>query len=270
MPDPTIAAVAVTYRVRDATLVSRVDLEVRPGELVAVIGPNGAGKSTLLSLLSGNLRPSEGEVLINGIDTSRALPGDLALERSILTQREPIDIPYTAVQVVEMGRFPHRRDESNTREQDAAVVADAMDQTDTARLAGRRFVTLSKGEQTRVALARVIAQATPIILLDEPTTALDVAHQERIMSRAVALSARKTVVVVLHDLNAAAVHADRIVLMNEGAIVAEGGPRDVLGADLLTAVYQQKMVVVEHPFRDCPLILTADNESPAQPTTFGP
>jgi iron complex transport system ATP-binding protein len=262
-PKHTIVATAVTYRVQGATLVSDVDLEVKPGELLAVIGPNGAGKSTLLNLLSGDLHPTDGEVLISGINTSRALPGDLALERSILTQREPIDIPYTASQVVAMGRFPHRRDETNTRERDAAAVADAMAQTDTTRFANRTYSTLSRGEQTRVSLARVIAQATPIILLDEPTTALDVAHQERIMNRAVALAQQKAVVVALHDLNAAAVHADRILVMNQGAVVAEGGPREVLQADLLTTVYGQPMVVVEHPFRDRPLILTANEPRPA-------
>jgi iron complex transport system ATP-binding protein len=259
MPEPTIVATGATYRVQGATLVSDVDLEVAPGELVAVIGPNGAGKSTLLSLLSGDLHPTEGEVLINGIDTSRALPGDLALERSILTQREPIDIPYTASQVVAMGRFPHRRDEANTRDRDSAVIADAMAQTDTTRFSGRTYTTLSRGEQTRVSLARVIAQTTPIILLDEPTTALDVAHQERIMNLTAVLAEDRTVVAVLHDLNAAAVHANRILVMSEGAVVADGGPHQVLQADLLTSVYAQPMVVVDHPFRDCPLVLTADN-----------
>ncbi len=259
MSDPTIVADKVTYRIQGATLVSDIEIKVSPGELVAVIGPNGAGKSTLLNLLSGTLHPTEGEVFLNGISTSHALPGDLALERSILTQREPIDIPYTAIQVVEMGRFPHRRDQANTREKDSEAVADAMAQTDTTRFAGRTYATLSKGEQTRVSLARVIAQATPIILLDEPTAALDVAHQERIMKRAVQLARQqRTTVVVLHDLNAAAVHADRIILMNQGTVVARGQPREVLQADLLSTVYDQPMVVVDHPFRDCPLVLTAN------------
>lgn len=264
MSEPTIVANQVTYRVQDATLVSGVDLQVTPGELVAVIGPNGAGKSTLLNLLSGTLHPSAGEVFLNGIDTSRALPGDLALERSILTQRESIDIPYTVAQVVAMGRFPYRRDETNTQERDARAVADAMAQTDTTRFANRTYTTLSKGEQTRVSLARVIAQATPIVLLDEPTTALDVAHQERILNRTVELARQqKTTVVVLHDLNAAAVHADRIVVMNQGRVVADGAPREVLLADLLSTVYDQPMVVVDHPFRNCPLVLTENTKRPS-------
>jgi iron complex transport system ATP-binding protein len=259
MSEATVVARSLTYQVGDATLVDGVDFEASEGELVAVIGPNGAGKSTLLNLLAGNLRPTAGDVLLNGVDASDALPGDLALLRSMLTQREPIEIPYTAAQVVQIGRFPHRRDENNSASRDAAVVAEAMASTDTTQFATRIYATLSGGEQTRVSLARVLAQDTPIVFLDEPTSALDVAHQERVMSEAVRVSRQhRAVVVVLHDLNAAAMHADRIVLMNQGAVVARGYPRDVLRQDLLSTVYSQSMVVVDHPFRDCPLVLTAD------------
>ncbi len=260
MPDAAVVADSLTYRIGDAVLVSEVHFEATPGSLIAVIGPNGAGKSTLLNLLAGNLRPSEGRVILNGTDASTALPGDLALARSMLTQRSPIDIPFTAAQVVAMGRFPYRRDDANTSERDAAAVAEAMDRTDTAQFASRIYATLSGGERTRVSLARVLAQDTPIVLLDEPTTALDVAHEERIMGETVQLSRRqRAVIVVLHDLNAAAVHADQIVVMNGGAIVARGRPRQVLEESLLSEVYRQPMVVVDHPFRDCPLVLTADS-----------
>ena len=259
MPEPAVAATSLTYRVGDATLVANVDFAAARGELVAVIGPNGAGKSTLLNLLSGDLQPSEGQVVLDSVDIADALPGDLALVRSMLTQRTPVDIPYTAAQVVNMGRFPHRRDEANSAERDSAAVAEAMDRTDTSRFAGRVYATLSGGERTRVSLARVFAQKTPIVFLDEPTTALDVAHQERIMGETVRLSReQRAVVVVLHDLNAAAVHADRIVLMNQSEVVAGGRPREVLQEALLSEVYAQRMVVVDHPFRDCPLVLAAD------------
>ena len=259
MPEPAVAATSLTYRVGDATLVSNVDFTAARGELVAVIGPNGAGKSTLLNLLSGDLQPSEGRVVLDSVAIADALPGDLALVRSMLTQRTPVDIPYTAAQVVNMGRFPHRRDEANSAERDSAAVAEAMDRTDTSRFAGRVYATLSGGERTRVSLARVFAQKTPIVFLDEPTTALDVAHQERIMGETVRLSReQRAVVVVLHDLNAAAVHADRIVLMNQSEVVAGGRPREVLQEALLSEVYAQRMVVVDHPFRDCPLVLAAD------------
>lgn len=262
MSDATVIGRSLTYRVGEAALVTGVDFEAAPGELVAVIGPNGAGKSTLLNLLAGNLRPTEGHVLLDRVDISEAPPGDLALLRSMLTQREPIDIPYTAAQVVQMGRFPHRRDENNSAARDAAAVADAMSRTDTTQFATRIYATLSGGEQTRVSLARVLAQETPIVFLDEPTTALDVAHQERVMAEAVRVSRQqRAVVVVLHDLNAASTHADRIVLIDQGAVVAHGQPRDVLTQKLLSTVYAQPMVVIDHPFRDCPLVLTADTSS---------
>ncbi|MFQ5968030.1 MAG: heme ABC transporter ATP-binding protein [Acidimicrobiia bacterium] len=257
MAEPAVLATSLTYRVGEALLVQEVELAADEGELIAVIGPNGAGKSTLLNLLAGNLQPTEGQVTLKGIHTAGALPGDLALLRSMLTQRTPIDIPYTAAQVVSMGRFPYRRDANNTAEQDVAAVAEAMERTDTARFAGRIYATLSAGERTRVALARVLAQDTPVVLLDEPTTALDVGHQERIMAEAVLLSRQqKAVIVVLHDLNAAAIHADRIMLMNQGTVVARGQPYAVLTENLLSTVYAQPMVVVDHPFRDCPLVLT--------------
>jgi len=262
MSEATVVARSLTYQVGNATLVAGVDFEASDGELVAVIGPNGAGKSTLLNLLAGNLRPTAGDVLLNGVDASEALPGDLAVLRSMLTQREPIEIPYTAAQVVQIGRFPHRHDQNNSASQDAAAVTEAMNSTDTAQFASRIYATLSGGEQTRVSLARVLAQDTPIVFLDEPTTALDVAHQERVMSEIVRVSRQqRAAVVVLHDLNAAAIHADRIALMNQGAMVAHGRPRDVLRQDLLSTVYAQPMVVVDHPFRDCPLVLTADKQT---------
>ncbi len=259
MSEAAVVARSLTYRVDDATLVTGVDLDAASGELVAVIGPNGAGKSTLLNLLSANLHPSAGRILLNGIDIGDVLPGELARVRAVLTQRTRTDIPFTAAQVVAMGRFPHRRDEDNTSARDAAAVAEAMERTDTTRFAARIYATLSGGEQTRISLARVLAQDTPIVFLDEPTTALDVAHQVRIMREAVGLSRRqRSVVVVLHDLNAAAVYADRLVLMHQGEVVASGAPREVLREGLLSEVYEQPMVVVDHPFRDCPLVLAAD------------
>lgn len=197
--------------------------------------------------------------MIDGIDIKTANPSDLALIRGVLSQRSRGDIPYSVAQVVAMGRFPHRRDPSNTSANDAAMVADAMERTDTARFAPRIYATLSGGEQTRVSLARVLAQNTPIVFLDEPTTALDVANQERIMKETLSIARQgRTVIAVLHDLNAAAAYADRIVMMNEGRIVATGSPRDVLNSELLDDVYHQPMVVVDHPFRDCPLVLPAN------------
>lgn len=256
MSESVIDATNLTYRVGSSTLVAGVNFNADAGEIVAVLGPNGAGKSTLLSLLAGTKRPTEGRVLLMGLDTVDTTARDLALIRSVLSQGSRGDIPYTVAQVVAMGRFPYRRDPANSSEIDQQLVKAAMDRTDTARFADRTYATLSAGEQTRVSLARVFAQNTLLVFLDEPTTALDVANQERIMKGSVSIVRQgRTFITVLHDLNSAAVYADRLVMMNQGRIVATGSAREVLTSKLLSDVYQQTMIVVEHPFRDCPLVL---------------
>lgn len=256
MTDPAVVAESVSYRIGRAELVSGVSLLATKGEFVAILGPNGAGKSTFLHLLSGGLRPSRGTVDLFGVDPGRAHPSELAKLRSVLSQRRPTDIPFSVAQVVGMGRFPYRSDPANSAERDKEAISSAMARTDTERFARRSFATLSGGEQIRASLARVIAQDTPIVLLDEPTAALDMAHQERVLSEMQRMAKEeKTVVAVLHDLNAAAGYADRLVLMNRGTVVASGTARQVLMSERLTEVYRQEMVVVDHPFRDCPLVL---------------
>lgn len=259
MPDPIVVADGVTYRVGKATLVDGIDLVGHVGEVIAIIGPNGAGKSTLLRLLAGDLMPSDGTVTVDGIDTRSAAPQDLAKVRSVMRQGGASDVPFTALAVVEMGRHPHRSDADESAASAQAAIRSAMDRTDTSHLAGRVFATLSGGEQTRVVMARVFAQAAPLVLLDEPTTALDVAHQERVLSEMKQLTVKDAcVIAVLHDLNAAAFHADRVLLVAEGNVRAEGSPDEVLQADLLSDVYHQPMVVVKHPIRGCPLVLVSD------------
>jgi len=253
-----VAAAGVHYRVGDATLVGGVDLHVATGEMVALIGPNGAGKTTLLRLLGGDLAPTEGQVAVGGDPVEGLSSGDMALRRSMLF-RQPADVPFTASTVVALGRHPHRRDASNSRAHDLDVVADAMERTDTAHLALRTFSTLSGGERTRVALARILAQDAPLALLDEPTTALDVGHEELIME-ALRESTRhgKGVIAILHDLNAAASYADRLVLMDGGNVRAEGTPTEVLREDVLSEVYGHPLRVIPHPYRGCPLVLVSD------------
>jgi heme transport system ATP-binding protein len=259
MPDPILTAGDVTYRVGSATLVDSVDLTGHRGEVIAILGPNGAGKTTFLRLLAGDLLPDEGAITVDEVDTRSVAPLELAKVRSVMRQGGARDIPFTALAVVEMGRHPHRTDEDASLESDRSAIHSAMERTDTLHLAGRVFATLSGGEQTRVIMARVFAQAAPVVLLDEPTTALDVAHQERVLSEMRQLATEDAcVVAVLHDLNAAAFHADRIVLMDKGSVRAEGSPAEVLRADLLSDVYGQTMTVVEHPTRGCPLVLVTD------------
>lgn len=259
MSEPIVVASDVTYSVDGATLINGISLSAHEGELLALAGPNGAGKSTMLRLLAGDIAPGRGTITVGGMDTQDAPPAALAKARAVMRQGRRSDVPFTATAVVEMGRFPHRSDPDSSREKDLEAIGAAMERVDVAHLAGRVFATLSGGEKTRVVMAQILAQDAPVVLLDEPTTALDVAHGERVLAETRRIADDgKSVVAVLHDLNAAAHYADRIILLTGGRIRVEGAPRDVLRPDLLSEVYGQPMIVQDHPTRDCPLVLTTD------------
>jgi len=254
-----IIAAGVSVRTHGATLLSDVDCGVRPGELMAIVGPNGAGKSTLLSVLAGDRRPDDG-VVRYGTDEAHDLSlSDLSVRRSVLSQDLPARIPFTVSELVELGRHPHRGDPLNSSERDARIVAEAIAAVELDGWEQRIVATLSGGERLRAQLARVLAQQAPVVLLDEPTSALDLAHQEHVLSLCESLAASgRAVAIVLHDLNAAARYADRIVVLNGGSVRAEGAPTDVLTGDLLSDVYRQPIAVTRHPHRDCPLVLIVD------------
>lgn len=254
-----VAASNLRYTVGSAILLNDVSITVDAGELVGVIGPNGAGKSTLLHVLAGDLIPAAGTVEIGGANAPGVDEPRLARLRAVLPQHRTATVPFTAYEVVAMGRYPYRRDPTNTAAADEKAIGNAMARTATVEFTDRGFATLSGGEQARVSLARVFAQETPVLLLDEPTAALDVAHEERVMQELTTRAASgSAVVAVLHDLNTAARYATRIVAMAQGEVRAQGSAQAVLTSELLTEIYDQPMRVVPHPFRDCPLVLVAD------------
>lgn len=231
-----LEARGLSYRVGSAELLGGVDITVGAGELVAVIGPNGAGKSTLVGLLAGDFEPSAGDVLVSGVAMTDLDLRQLALLRAVLGQHRSRDVLFTVAEVVAMANHSSEADGS-----DIETVLQAMD---VAHLAQRVVGSLSGGEHTRVALARVLLQNTPLVLLDEPLAALDIAHQERVLQylRGAARQGRG-VLAVLHDLNAAAAYADRFVLLAKGKIAAEGTADAVLRAEVLSEVYGHPMVV---------------------------
>jgi iron complex transport system ATP-binding protein len=231
-----------------------VDVGVRPGEVVAIVGPNGAGKSTLLGAMAGDLAVRGGSVLLDGAPLESWTPRELALRRAVLLQQVNLSFPFTVAEVVAMGRAPHQGTPSD--EDDDRVVAEAMAETGVTAFAGRSFPSLSGGERARVALARVLAQAAPVLLLDEPTAALDLHHQETVLTVARRRArAGDAVVVVLHDLGLAAAHADRIVVLARGRVAADGAPGEVLSAELLSDVYGHAIEVFPHPRTGLPLVL---------------
>lgn len=246
------AAIGLGYRVGSAALLHDVDLDVAGGEFLGVIGPNGAGKTTLVQLLSGELDPTSGLVEIGGRDLATMTLTELSLLRAVLPQHHVLQFAFRCLDVVMMGRYPHGGSEADAR----AAADRVMTETDTASLAERLYPTLSGGEQARVSFARVLAQETPLLLLDEPTGRLDLRHQELVMGTLRGLAdSGVTIVAVLHDINLAARFVDRIAILDEGQVRAVGTPEEVLRPDVLGAVYGIEVKVVSHPEAGCPLIL---------------
>ncbi len=255
-PRAILEAQAVSYETGSQRLLSDVSLELLPGEVLAIVGPNGAGKTTLLRLLAGILRPTCGAVVLDGRPLGAYRPEELALRRAVMPQQSLLRFGFTAREVVAMGRYPHQRARQSDRLTDERVIARAMAETETHELADRLFPTLSGGEQGRVTLARVLAQDTPVLLLDEPTASLDIRHQHGMLALAQKLARRgAAIAVILHDLNLAAAYADRIALLCAGQLADLGPPRAVLRESLLTEVFRCPIAVRCHPLSDCPLIL---------------
>ncbi|MCQ4210280.1 heme ABC transporter ATP-binding protein [Streptomyces longispororuber] len=254
-PGDTVAeARGLHLELSGRAVLSGVDLTVRAGEVLALVGPNGAGKSTLLAALSADLAPSAGEIRIAGRAASAWPAAELALRRALLPQSATLSFPFAVGDVVRMGRAPWAGTAHEERDDEA--VAAALAATDTTAFTDRPFSALSGGERARVALARVLAQSAPLLLLDEPTAALDLRHQELVLricrERAAAGDA---VVVVLHDLGLAAAHADRAAVLHGGRVRAVGPPPEVFDAALLTDVYQHPVEVLPHPRTGAPLVV---------------
>lgn len=206
-----------------------VSFALRPGELVIVLGPNGAGKSTLVRVLAGVLAPAAGEVRIGGDDARGLDRSAIARRVAVVPQETDVAFGFTVREVVAMGRAPHQTGWMRATSEDEQAVGDAVGALDLGSLADRPVQELSGGEKRRVAVARALAQATPALLLDEPTAALDVHHQIALFDRLVAGTAGGLAcLVVMHDLNLAAQYATRIVLMRAGAVVADGPIDQVL------------------------------------------
>ena len=233
---PPVVAHAVGVDLEGATVLDEVSLDVRSGEVLVLVGPNGAGKSTLLSVLSGERHPSRGSVTIGERDLASVRHRELARLRSVLTQENTVSFPFLVAEVVAMGRAPWAR--TIEGRDDVTVVHDALEAADVLHLARRRYTSLSGGEKARVSLARVLAQHTPIVFLDEPTASLDLRHQEDVMRAARRMADEgRAVVVVLHDLTLAGAYADRMALIAEGRLESLGTPAEVLTEERVESVY---------------------------------
>jgi len=234
-----------------------VSLSIKPGEVVAVIGPNGAGKSTLIRVVSGVLPARAGTIQINGQDITRLAYMQRARHLAVVPQARQLPGDFSVYQTVLLGRTPYLGWLGQPGKSDHEQVYWAMERTQTLELAERRVGELSGGEQQRVLLARALAQDTPVLLLDEPTTHLDLEHQSRILNliRKLASETRRAILMVIHDLNLAGLYADRIALFMLGRLHAVGTPNQVLTGANLASVYHIAVDVIPHPDYGTPLVL---------------
>jgi iron complex transport system ATP-binding protein len=244
---PALEAIDLTCRYGTRVVARGVRLRAEAGTLTALLGPNGAGKSTLLRAFAG-IGDCEGQLRILGQDAARLSRRELARRVALVAQDPPADAPFTVYELVLMGRAPHLGRLGLEGEGDRAIAEQAMRSADVFELADRPIDQLSGGERRRAFLARALAQQPRILLLDEPTAFLDLGHQCQVMEHAAALARTGLcVVAVLHDPNLAATWADRVVLMKDGEIVAQGPPAEVLDAAVLEPLYGARLVQLTGP-----------------------
>ncbi|MGZ3103191.1 ABC transporter ATP-binding protein [Streptomyces sp. H72] len=251
-----LTARGVTVGYGSRTVIDELDVEIPPGVITTIIGPNGCGKSTLLRTLSRLLRPTRGAVVLDGEDIGTLRTRDVAKKLGLLPQAPVAPDGLTVSDLVARGRHPHQSWLRQWSSDDAAVVESALAMTGVSDLADRPVDSLSGGQRQRVWISMTLAQGTDLLLLDEPTTYLDLAHAIDVLDLVDDLhESGRTVVMVLHDLNLATRYSDHLVVMREGAILAQGHPRDVVTAELLSEAFGLRARVIDDPVGDRPLIV---------------
>ncbi len=253
----TLNAAGLSLGYGDRTVISGLSLDIAPGRITVIVGANACGKSTLLRPLSRLLPPKEGTVVLDGKDVHRLPAKQLARTLGLLPQSPLAPEGITVSDLVGRGRHPHQGILSRWSEEDDVAVADALEATRTADLADRAVDELSGGQRQRVWIAMALAQQTDILLLDEPTTFLDVNHQVEVLDLLTDLNADRgtTIVMVLHDLNLAARYADLLVAIADGGVYAAGAPVEVLTEEMVLSVFGMASRIIPDPVSARPLML---------------
>ncbi|MFE7897843.1 ABC transporter ATP-binding protein [Streptomyces sp. NPDC057424] len=251
-----LAARGVTVGYGGRVVIDELDVAIPPGVITTIIGPNGCGKSTLLRTLSRLLKPARGSVVLDGEDIGRLRTRDVAKKLGLLPQAPVAPEGLTVADLVARGRHPHQSWLRQWSSDDADVVERALAMTGVSDLADRPVDALSGGQRQRVWISMTLAQGTDLLLLDEPTTYLDLAHAVDVLDLVDDLhESGCTVVMVLHDLNLATRYSDNLVVMREGSILAQGHPREVITAELLHEAFGLRARVIDDPVGDRPLIV---------------
>lgn len=244
-----------------------ISLAVSAGEMVGLLGANGSGKTTLLKLASGVLKPERGEVRLDGSSLNQLTRKFIARSIAVVPQQFHIPFAFTTSEVVMLGRIPFIKALAGETTTDRQAVATAMSLVGISPLAARRFDELSGGERQKVILAMALAQQPKLLLLDEPTAHLDISHQVEILERVMSLNREQglTVIAAMHDLNLASLYFDRLVLLKEGRVSAEGTPAQVLTEDSIREVFAATVRVELHPASGVPHIVVMPQRSSIKP-----
>lgn len=238
-------------------VIKNISFKVNKGEVLGIIGPNGSGKSTLLKIMSRALMPGSGEILLEGRAIKAFQLKEFCRKVAFLGQEPETEFSFSSLEIVSMGRIPHLRRLQEETARDKKAIEEAMLSTFVSELSERDINALSSGERQRVFLARALAQEPSLLLLDEPTSHLDIGHQVQILDLLKDLNSQKnlSIVMVIHDLNLAGEYCDRLILMNEGRVFCEGKPHDVLTYANLESVYKTVVLVDKNPVSRRPYIM---------------
>ncbi|SCF49025.1 iron complex transport system ATP-binding protein [Micromonospora matsumotoense] len=261
MTESRLRADALTLAYDRRVVVRDLDVQIADGSFTVIVGPNACGKSTLLRSLARVLKPQSGAVYLNGQTIASQPSKQVARQLGMLPQSSVAPGGIVVAELVARGRFAHQRLLRQWSPQDEAAVADAMRQTEVTELADRFVDELSGGQRQRVWLAMALAQQTPILLLDEPTTFLDLSHQFEVLDLCADLHEQgRTVVAVLHDLNHACRYATELIVMREGRVLAQGPPAEVMTAELVETVFAMPCRVMTDPETDTPMVVPAGRQ----------
>ncbi|MCW8220283.1 ABC transporter ATP-binding protein [Streptomyces halstedii] len=254
-----LTADSVTLGYDRRTIAENLSVEIPDHSFTVIVGPNACGKSTLLRALSRMLKPERGEILLDGGSIHRLPAKKVARMLGLLPQTSTAPDGITVSDLVSRGRYPHQGLLRQWSPEDERIVRESMESTGVGELAGRYVDELSGGQRQRVWIAMALAQETPLLLLDEPTTYLDIQHQIDVLDLCAELheTRGRTLVAVLHDLNHAARYATHIVAMRQGEIVAEGAPADVVTADMVEEVFGMRCQIIDDPQTGTPLVVPA-------------
>jgi cobalamin transport system ATP-binding protein len=254
--EPILTLRKVGFRYGAVWAVKGVDLEVFPGEILGMLGPNGSGKTTLLKILDGMLLPHEGEVLVRGKAMVNLKRGDIAKVIAMVAQENFFRFAFSVLEVVLMGRFPHLGRLQFERDRDLNIAVNALRATHALELSERSIHELSGGEKQRVLLARALAQEPGAILLDEPTSFLDLKYKKELLDLIAGLTKEKGlgVVVVSHDIDLVSQYCDRIVMLKHGSVHLTGTPDQVIDAASIETVYECAVFVDQNPLTGKPRV----------------